>query len=118
MKEATLKIRHHFDAAHHLLDYDGKCANEHGHRWNVTVFARGIIKPNGMLIDFTTIKKEIDKLDHQNLNKIVEFNPTAENIAIYLLAQFEVAFPEIKFKVRLWESPDCSVEVMSDDFND
>jgi len=116
MKEVTLKIRHHFDAAHSLKDYDGPCRNIHGHRFNITVFAKGIVKPNGMLIDFTIIKKEIDELDHKFLNDVVDFNPTAENIVLYLLAQFEVAYPEIKFIVRVYESPDCSVEARSDDW--
>jgi len=116
MKEVTIKTKHYFDAAHHLENYDGACAREHGHRWNVSVFARGIVKPNGMLIDFTKIKGEIDKLDHQNLNKILKFNPTAEHIAIYLLAHFEIDHPEIAFKVRLYESPGSSVEVKSDDW--
>jgi len=118
MKNVTLKIRHHFDAAHHLENYEGKCSNLHGHRWNVTVFARGIVdKKTGMLVDFTIIKGEIDKLDHQCLNDIVQFNPTAENIAIYLLSKFEIAYPKIAFKVRIWESPDCSVEAKGEDFN-
>jgi len=116
MKKVTLKIRHHFDAAHRLEGYKGKCATTHGHRWHVSVFARGIVKPNGMLVDFTKIKEEINKLDHQDLNKILEFNPTAEHIAIYLLAKFEVAYPEINFKVRLYETPDASVEVTSDEW--
>ena len=116
MKQVTLKIRHHFDAAHFLENYEGKCANLHGHRWGITVFAKGIVKPDGMLIDFTVIKKEIDKLDHQFLNDIVKFNPTAENIVLHLLAKFEVSFPDIQFIVRLYESPDCSVEARSDDW--
>jgi len=116
MKAVTLKIKHHFDAAHKLTKYKGKCANLHGHRWNVEVYARGIPNNNGMLVDFTKIKGEIDKLDHQCLNEVLEFNPTAENIAIYLLAKFEVAYPSIDFKVRLYESPNTSVETQSDDF--
>jgi len=116
MKEVILKVKHHFDAAHKLNDYKGACANLHGHRWNIEVFAKGIIKPNGMLIDFTKIKKEIDKLDHAYLNDVLEFNPTAEHIVTYLLAQFEVEFPEIDFKIILYESPETSIMVKSDNY--
>ena len=28
-----------FDSAHFLKDYDGKCANIHGHRWKVLITA-------------------------------------------------------------------------------
>jgi len=116
MKQVTLKIEHHFDAAHKLNDYEGKCAQLHGHRWNVTVYVKGKIERNGMLIDFTKIKGEIDKLDHKYLNDILPFNPTAENLALYLLEQFENIYKFINFKVILWESPSCSVEVQSDNY--
>ncbi len=32
-----LKTRHDFDSSHFLANYDGKCANIHGHRWEVEV---------------------------------------------------------------------------------
>ncbi len=32
-----LQYRFHFDAAHQLPNYSGKCANLHGHRWEVEV---------------------------------------------------------------------------------
>ena len=135
MKELTLKLKHHFDAAHKLEAYSGPCASLHGHRWNVTVYAKGTIKENNMLIDFTKIKAEINKLDHNTLlgsgakelgdflkqyyNQDVVYisdNPTAENIAIYLLNKFEVIYPDDKFKVQIYESPDISIEVRSDDW--
>ena len=38
-----------------------------------------------MVCDFTHIKKQIhDQLDHKYLNDIVDFNPTAENIAKWI----------------------------------
>jgi len=114
MKKVTLRLRHHFDAAHLLEKYKGDCGRLHGHRWTITVFAKGIVKSDGMLIDFTTIKNEINKLDHQFLNDMLKFNPTAENIAIHLLAKFETTYPEIDFKVRLYETPNASVEVRSE----
>ena len=77
-------------AAHKLaLDYPSKCSNLHGHNWIVTVYLRSeTLNHNGMIMDFTQIKKKIsDKLDHQILNDVVDFNPTAENLAKFICDQ-------------------------------
>lgn len=76
--------------AHNLkLDYESKCANLHGHNWIVTVHCKSsTLNTNGMVVDFTNIKKMVhDKLDHQYLNTIVDFNPTAENISKWICDQ-------------------------------
>lgn len=73
--------------AHKLkLDYESKCSNFHGHNWFITVFCKSRdLDQNGMVIDFTEIKKLVsDKLDHKNLNEVFDFNPTAENIAKWI----------------------------------
>lgn len=71
-------------ASHHLsLSYQSKCENLHGHNWIITVFVRSKeLNADGMVEDFAHIKKAIHgRLDHGNLNEILPFNPTAENIA-------------------------------------
>lgn len=76
--------------AHRLaLDYESKCSNLHGHNWIVTVYCEAEdLDENGMVCDFTLIKKAIsDKLDHKYLNEIVDFNPTAENMAKWICDQ-------------------------------
>jgi 6-pyruvoyltetrahydropterin/6-carboxytetrahydropterin synthase len=76
----TLEI----SGAHRLnLDYESKCSNLHGHNWIIEIYMQSKeLDKNGMVMDFTHIKKSIsDKLDHQNLNEVFNFNPTAENIA-------------------------------------
>ena len=46
-----------------------------------------------MVCDFTQIKKLIhDRLDHNNLNEVFDFNPTAENIARWIVEQIPEAF--------------------------
>jgi 6-pyruvoyltetrahydropterin/6-carboxytetrahydropterin synthase len=75
-------------AACHCLDlpYESKCSNIHGHNWIVTVTcAADELTKYGMVIDFTAIKKLIhDKLDHQMLNEVLDFNPTAENMCKWI----------------------------------
>ena len=74
-------------AAHRLsLEYDSKCSNLHGHNWIVTVYLRSeTLNQNGMIMDFTEIKRRIqDKLDHKVINDVVDFNPTAENMAKFI----------------------------------
>lgn len=73
--------------AHRLtLDYDSQCQNLHGHSWIITVYCRCLdLNKNGMVIDFTEIKKLVhDKMDHKCLNDVFDFNPTAENIAEWI----------------------------------
>ena len=57
----SLKCSASFDSAHFLSDYEGKCANIHGHRWVVeAVFCgkdlRNSGSQRGMLVDFGDIK--------------------------------------------------------------
>lgn len=80
------KIKKTFEisASHQLrLDYDSPCCNAHGHNWRITVYcARDFLGQNGMVVDFAEIKRIVhDKLDHEHLNNVLPFNPTAENIA-------------------------------------
>lgn len=82
-----VKKRLEISAAHKLsLDYDSKCTNLHGHNWLVDVYLRSdTLNSNGMIMDFTHIKKTIqDKFDHKIINDVVDFNPTAENLAKYI----------------------------------
>jgi len=113
--------RFHFDAAHRLPNYDGKCADLHGHRWEFDVGLTGKVDPEtGMVIDFGIIKeivndKVVSVLDHKYLNDIVE-NPTAENLVWWISNRLKPAFDYVDLPVsllfvRLYESPDCYVEV-------
>ena len=80
--------RMEISACHHLkLNYESKCANLHGHNWIITVFCKSKdLNENGMVVDFTHIKKKIhDYLDHGNLNEKLNMNPTAENIARWVV---------------------------------
>lgn len=82
----TVTKRMMVSGAHKLnLDYPSKCSNLHGHNWVITVtLKRDDLDKNGMVYDFTKIKELVNGLDHVFINNVVDFNPTAENIAKYL----------------------------------
>lgn len=112
-----LEYQRSFDAAHHLPNHDGKCANWHGHTWTVKV---GIDSPSvnpetGMLVDFGQLKGIIDQFDHNTVNNLVD-NPTAENIALFFLPRFqrvaELQVDEAKVAfVEVWEGPGSCIRV-------
>ncbi len=79
------------------LSYDSKCSQLHGHNWMITVFlASTEVDENGMILDFTHVKKAIHGyLDHGNFNELLPFNPTAENIAAWVVNQFPQCYKAI-----------------------
>ncbi|MDE7135974.1 MAG: 6-carboxytetrahydropterin synthase [Muribaculaceae bacterium] len=82
--------RMEISGSHQLnLSRESKCENLHGHNWIVTVYCKSAeLDADGMVVDFTEIKRKIHGfLDHQNLNELLPFNPTAENIAHWVTEQ-------------------------------
>lgn len=112
-----LRIESHFDAAHRLVGYKGKCSRVHGHRWKVEVFVLGEKLNNiGILVDFEVIKiklqKIVEKLDHSFLNDFKEIgNPTSENISKFIFKNLKDLPISVRLeKVRVWESPNVWCE--------
>ena len=100
-----------FSSAHYLRNYNGKCEAMHGHNWKIQVtFKDQNNDKNGMVIDFTLIKKKLSvilgNLDHKILNDIIyfkEINPTAENISKFIYDEL-FKFDKRINSVRVWEN--------------
>ena len=113
-----VKVERSFSAAHHLLNYQGACENQHGHNWKVEVFVKGeTLDKSNILVDFKVLKKELDEilnyLDHKDINTLPEFlneSPSSEYMAKFIFnkmkerlkAQYKNA--DIS-KVAVWETP-------------
>lgn len=99
-----------FDAAHHLLDYAGPCANMHGHTYKLQVTVEGEVSPEtGMIMDFNDLKSivkdvVIAQFDHKCLNDVLDYNPTAENMVMDIISNLQASCINA-VKVRLWETP-------------
>ena len=116
----SISVTSHFDAAHFLRGYPGKCARLHGHSWKYEVhISCGELDNLGMIVDFSILKESIkqlieDKYDHFCLNDSEPFthkNPTAENIAreiFRLINDYALSSNMSLEYVTVWESPECS----------
>ena len=106
----TVKKTLEISASHSLkLSYESKCSQLHGHNWIITIYCHSKeLNEDWMVIDFTLIKKKIqDKLDHKNLNEVLSFNSTAENLAYWICNQipqcFKVEVQESEGNIAIYE---------------
>lgn len=97
--------------AHKLkLNYESKCTELHGHNWIITIYCKSeTLNENGMVIDFKHVKNMVsEKLDHKYVNEVVDFNPTAENIAKWLVDSIENCYKasvqESEGNIAIYES--------------
>lgn len=68
-----------FDCAHILSNYEGKCANLHGHTYHGVVTLKGSVDPvTSMLLDYNKIKEVVDMFDHAIVFSAAEERNSAE----------------------------------------
>jgi 6-pyruvoyltetrahydropterin/6-carboxytetrahydropterin synthase len=100
-----------FDAAHQIVDYNGKCEQLHGHTYRLRVSLKGERAPDGMVLDFAELKRVVkervlSRLDHGFLNDIDE-QSTTENIAAWIWEQLEEPLRGERYRLHevvLWET--------------
>jgi len=113
-------VEKHFEAAHYLRGYKGKCENLHGHRYTVRVRLKSAkLNEIGLAYDFTDIKRYLSEIiarfDHVLLNDAPPFNginPSAENIAGTIYHELEAKLtgePVSIAAVEAWENPQQGV---------
>ncbi len=134
----SLKTEHHFDSAHFLTDYYGKCENLHGHQWRVVAYiSQESLQLSGtdkdMVVDFGVFKRAVrevcDSLDHTFLIEsgslkdttiealedegfnlmIVPWRTTAENTATYIAEELIGKGFAIS-RIEVYETPNnCAI---------
>lgn len=115
-----VSVKGHFDAAHYLREYKGRCENLHGHRFQVVVSVKAMeLDERGLASDFTELKghlnKVLERYDHVCLNEIEPFtdiNPSSENIASNIYRELKAHLAETAVSissVQVAESPDAFV---------
>ncbi len=118
-------IELHFDAAHFLRGYQGKCEALHGHRFGVVVKVKAsMLNDIGIAYDFTELKRQLGdilaRFDHTCLNDVAPFdkiNPSSENLAATIYNELQpklVGAPVSLSAVEVWESPQAGVSYSPD----
>jgi 6-pyruvoyltetrahydropterin/6-carboxytetrahydropterin synthase len=113
-----ISVEQHFDAAHFLRGYRGKCEELHGHRFRVVVRIESPgLDDIGLAYDFAELKQHlagvITKFDHVCLNDVPPFdklNPSSENIAATIYKELKPKLTGVSIvAVEVWESPQTGV---------
>lgn len=104
----TANRYHDISCGHRVVGHEGKCASLHGHNYRIHFYCEARkLDSIGRVVDFSVIKEKLcmwleENWDHRMLIwsedpiledlkqidssiKVVQFNPTAENIGEYLL---------------------------------
>ncbi len=120
-----ISVEKHFDAAHFLRGYQGKCEALHGHRFRVVVrVSASKLDEIGIAYDFVELKQYLGEIlsrfDHTCLNDVPPFdkiNPSSENIAatIYSELQPKLAGAPVSISgIEVWESPQAGIAYSPD----
>ena len=129
-----------FDSAHMLSNYQGKCANLHGHTYKLQVSVEAPLQDKGneecMVMDFNNLKNVIDTVtrafDHAIIFSDTAYRNEAENALLnwadkygmnYVIIsagkstseciadEIKSRIPVTNVSVRVWETPTSFAEV-------
>lgn len=120
-----ISVESHFDAAHFLRGYRGKCEALHGHRFRVVAKVNAHeLDDTGMAYDFAELKRHLNdilsRFDHTCLNNAPPFdkiNPSSENIATVIYNELKpklTGAPVSISSIEVWESPQTWVTYRPD----
>ena len=120
-----IAVESHFDAAHFLRGYQGKCEALHGHRFKVVARIKASqLDEIGIAYDFTELKQHLtdimSRFDHVCLNEVPPFdkiNPSSENIAVTVYRELKAKLagaPVSISSIEVWESPQSWVTYRPD----
>lgn len=121
MPYASITVESHFSSGHFLPSYSGACNRCHAHGWKYSVTVRKRINPDtGMVMDYKDLKKCLkemeDIIDHRMLNDILPFEPTSENVAVWM---WEYLSKRLLLKgiveIKLYESENCYTTITVED---
>lgn len=122
MSKINITKKFNLELAHALLHYQGPCRNIHGHSYQLSVTVRGPVDggdaPEGMVMDFRTLKKVVNEavvnefdhslvLNENTPREVVEgirsispnlvlmpCEPTAENLLLEFAKRIKAGLPE------------------------
>ena len=120
-----ISVEKHFDAAHYLRGYKGKCEALHGHRFRVVARVRTAqLDDIGIAYDFAELKQHLNEIlsrfDHTCINDVPPFdkiNASSENIAATIYGDLKkklAATPLSITCIEVWESPQTGVSYSPD----
>ena len=120
-----ISVEKHFDAAHFLRGYKGKCEALHGHRFRVVARVRATkLNEIDIAYDFAELKQHLDDIltsfDHTLIDDVPPFdkiNASSENVAATIYHQLQeklAAAPVSLSSVEVWESPLTGVSYRPD----
>lgn len=113
----VVSVQAHYDSAHFLRTYKGKCERLHGHRYVVeAALMAEELNEGGLAYDFMDVKEHLrdlaEYLDHQNINDMppfTEIEPSAENQARFFFDELKDRMPDpmkdALLYTRVWETP-------------
>lgn len=110
-----LVVKEKFSSAHFLEHYVGKCEHMHGHTFQVEAHIKVTdLDKSGIGIDFSEIKAYLKSIlpDHQVLNEVFDFSPSAENLSRYFFHKIKEKYPVEK--VVIWESENAGAVFSGD----